>query len=168
MNQGTIIFLAILFLSIAVPVFIFNIKKKKQEKLLRDRMNEIAQKSNCTISTYEQWKDLQIGLDEKSGTLFFIRNTKDHETMSEVDLSQVQNARVLKAERIVTNGSDKYTAVDKVDLTLMPRNSRSEQALAFFNSSYDSPTIQGELQLAEKWSEIVNAWISKNNKSLKR
>ncbi len=164
MNQGTIIFLAILFFAIAIPVFIFNRKKKLQEKLLRDRMDEIAQKSNCTISNYQQWKDLQIGIDQKAGRLFFLRNTKDHESVSEVDLSQVQNARVLKAERIVNTGSDKYTAIDKIDLTFTLRNSRSELALTFFNTSFDSPTVQGELQLAENWNEIANSWISENNK----
>jgi len=168
MNQGTIIFLAIVFLAIAIPIFIFNRKKKQQEKLLRNRMDEIAQKSNCIISIYQQWMDLQIGLDQKAGKLFFIRNTKGHETLNEVDLSQVQNARVLKAERMVNSGSNKYTAIDKIDLTFTMRSSRSEQALTFFNSIYSSPTIQGELQLAEEWSEISNSWISENNKSVKR
>jgi hypothetical protein len=166
--MGTIIFLAILALAIAIPAIIFNVRKKQQEKLLRNRMNEIAQKNNCIISDYQQWKDLQIGLDQKTGRLFFIRNTKDHESINEVDLTQTQNAKVLKAERIVNNGSDKYTAIDRIDLTFTLRNSRSEIVLTFYNTGFDSPTVQGELQLAEKWSEIVNSWISQYNKSDKR
>lgn len=166
--MGTYIFLAILALAIAIPTIIFNLRKKQQEKLLRNRMNEIAQKSNSIVSEYQRWKDLQIGLDQKTGKLFFIRNTKNHESINEVDLTQTQHARVLKAERIVNTGSDKYTAIDRIDLTFTPRNSRSEIVLTFYNNSFDSPTVQGELQLAEKWSEFVNSWISQYNKSDKR
>ena len=127
-------------------------------------MDEIARKSNCIISNYQQWKELQIGIDQKAGRLFFIRNTKDHESQIEVDLSQVQNPRILKAERMVNTGSDKFTAIDKIDMTFALRNSKSDISLNIYNSGYDSPTVQGELQFAEKWNEIANTWISQNKK----
>jgi hypothetical protein len=164
MNPGTIIFLAILFLAIAIPVFISNRKKNKREKLLLNRMNEFAKRSNCILSDYQHWKDLQIGIDQKNGKLFFIRSTKDHESEKEIDLSKVQNIRVLKGERLVNMGNDKYTAIDKIDVTFTDRNSQTETIMDFYNCGYDSPTVQGELQLAEKWKEIAYSWISANNK----
>jgi len=164
MGTGTIIIVTILFLAIAIPVFNTNRKNKKKEKLLLDRMNEFAEKSNCKISNYQHWKDLQIGIDQDAGKLFFIRNTQAHESASEVDLSQVQHARVLKGERIINTAGDKYVTVDKIDLNFTFRTTRPEMVLNFYDCNYDSPVVQGELQVAEKWKEISNSWISEKNK----
>jgi hypothetical protein len=165
MEQGTVIFLAVLVIAIAIPIIISNIKRKQTEKILRHRMDEFAQKNQSSVTTYERWKDLQLGLDKQNGKLFFIRNTPEHEISTEIDLSQVQNVKVFKGERIITTGGEKYTAVDKINLSFTLRNNGSDIVLNFYNSGFDTPMTQGELQLAEKWQEIASAWISANRKT---
>jgi hypothetical protein len=164
MNQGTIIFLVVLALALAIPIFITSLKRKKKENFFLQRMNEFAQKNNCTLSDYQLWKDLQIGIDQQCGKFLFIRNTKDNEFSTSVDLSQVHQARVMKGERVVNTGGDKYIAVDRINLHFNFGNNKPETALNFYNSGIDSPTTQGELQIAEKWKDIVNSWISAHNK----
>lgn len=154
MNTATIITLAIL---IAISIFIFvlmNMIKTKKEKIKLKLLADEAIKQNCQITKSEFCSGLLIGIDEPSNFLFFInqnRNKSHH-----INLREVKIMRLINVTRTVTNGGSSYKVIDKLGLSFASKvGDKGDEFLEFYNSEYDSLNLTGELQLLEKWAEII-------------
>ena len=157
MSTGTIIFVAVILLAIAIPTIIANKKKKQKVKQFLQILNDMAGKSNCKITEHQLWNNTMIGVDYKAGKLFFFRKTDENEITKEADLSEIQKCRVANSNRSVSTKDGNYIVTERIDLAFTPREgNKPEVTFDLYNSKFDSMTLQGELQLAEKWAGIAN------------
>jgi hypothetical protein len=161
MDTGTLTFVAILLLAIIIPVTIINRKNKKKERQFLQSLSDFAAKSNCRISEHQLWNDILIGEDRDARQMFFIRKTEDIEFSRQVKLSEMQKCRVVNTSRSVSSKEGNYFVAERIELTFTPRaGNEPDTVFEIYNSKFDSLTLQGELQLAEKWAAIANSMIT--------
>lgn len=161
METGTLIFIAILLLLIIIPIAIINRNHKKKEKQFLQSIADLAAKNNCRISEHQLWNNTLIGADREARQLFFIRKTKETELARQVKLSEIQKCRVVNSSRSVSTKDANYIVTERIDLVFTPRaGNEPEMGFEIYNSKFDSLTLQGELQLAEKWAAIANSMIA--------
>jgi len=56
--------------------------------------------------------------------------------------------------------------VDKLELSFYPvEKGKPEISIEFYNDEYDSLTLSGELQLAEKWEKLLNEQLKTPKKT---
>jgi len=160
MDTGSIIFLVVLVVLCAIPILIINSKKKKSEKLFLQALFNLAANSNCNISEHECWHNAEIGIDREASKLFFIRKTGTDEVASEINLSEMQKCRFVNTNRSVVNGGGNQTVIERLELVFTSQDkNKANTILDLYNSHYDSLTLRGEIQLAEKWEEIANSMM---------
>ena len=69
----------------------------------------------------------------------------------------IQKCKVINSSRIVANGDSTHNVIDKLELALTSPEARTADTnLEFYNTNRDNLFLNGELQLTEKWAEIVN------------
>ena len=160
MSTGTIIFVAILLLSIIIPVMLINRKKKKNEQQFLQSLKDFAGKCNCKITEHQLWNNIIIGTDGEALRMFFIRKIEDSVVERQVNLAEIQKCRVINTGRSVSSKDSNYQVTERIELAFAPRGSNNpETFFDIYNSKYDNLTLQGELQLAEKWAAIANSLI---------
>jgi len=162
MNSDIILGLLIAAISIVVFLLLIRFKNKKTVNKKVAPLLLFANENNTEILKYDICDKTLIGIDNKeSNNLFFIRNISGNNTRSIIPLSDVYECKVYKAER-------KYMSsiiIDRLGLSLFCKN-KSVIKLEFYNSEHDRLTINGELQLANKWEEIINNGLNKNKTEL--
>ena len=162
MDSESAIFILMMVLACIIPIAIINKKKKNKERQFLQTLFDLAEKNNCKITDHDRWGNTAIGIDQKAGKLFFIRKTSDGDSSKEVDLYEVKKCRFVNTSRIVNLKESNQKVIEKLELVFtLSDPKKSEIILEFYNSIYDSLSLRGEIQLGEKWSEIVNAKISK-------
>jgi ABC-type glycerol-3-phosphate transport system permease component len=156
MKSGMIIMIIMIVLIFVLPSIWMYISSLKKEKLLKNKLFNLAATSSCAISEFDFWKDSAIGLDKDRHRIFYIRDIKSEEYKKEVDLSEIQKCRVLNASRSMNVKNGNYTAIDRLELIFTNRDkNKPEIGLEFYNTTHDSLSLAGEVQLVEKWSGIV-------------
>ncbi len=145
---------ALVLLSSAL-FFIF--RNRNREKRTLSVLHAYARENHSTLTTFDHWPRSLIGIDEKDTVkLFFIRKERDREIREVIDLSEVKSCILVKAERTVRQDKEKVSLIEKIELVLTySAGDKPVVALEFYNNDYDSLTLLGELQLAQKWLEIV-------------
>jgi len=160
MNFEDLIFLMVMLVLILIPIVIINRKKKKREKQFLQSLFGLAEKSDCKITSYDRWSDTAIGIDKPSKKIFFFRKSSKNELGTEVDLLQVRKCRFVNTHRIVSLNESQHKVIEKLELVFAFTDVRiPEQTLEFYNAQYDSLSLRGEIQLGEKWEDIVNSTI---------
>ncbi|MBN1119215.1 MAG: hypothetical protein JXA77_18540 [Bacteroidales bacterium] len=148
-------FVAIAFL---IAIWIKNKKKRKVEPLIK-----FANENNSEISDYDTWDKTLIGIDNnETNSLFFIRKLPEKEIREVINLSEISGCRISKTERKVKYEGESVNVTDRIELFFSFYNRKPELSLEFYNSEYDQFTLSGELQLAQKWLDILNTRISAN------
>lgn len=161
MDLESSIFILVMVLACVIPIMIINKKKGKKEKQFLQTLFHLAEKSNCKIEDYDRWSDTAIGIDKEAHKIFFVRKTSENELSKEVDLSEMQKCRFVNTHRIVSMKDSNHKVIEKLELVFTLRDSRkSEINLEFYNASYDSLSLRGEIQLAEKWEKVANLEIA--------
>lgn len=160
MDIITILIGIMVVLICVLPLVVMHKNKKKREAAFKEEISRLAAKSNSKVDEHDRWNKTIIGIDSLNRKLFFIRKIEDRDIQYAIDLSGIQTARIINSHRSVINGN--YSVIQKLQLGLVPRDKdKSETLLEFYNADYYSLTIMEELQLVEKWSNIVNANIEK-------
>lgn len=157
MNLISIISLAIIIVACIVLILLSKSSKRKKENKKLQLLSAITGKHNSSVTQNEFFGDLLIGLDEKSNFLFFINNSQSNKTEQAINLSETQKCRVINTSRAVNN----TTVIDKLELCFTPLDKNTPQVSLEFYNSDNSPTLVGELQLIEKWAEIVKSQLNK-------
>ena len=156
-----IIFGLSILIIIALAVVILNSNKKNKKKQFIKLLYDFAEKSNCKISEHDLWNNTLIGIDNDRYKLFFIRMSGENAVKNEIDLQGIQKSRVINSNRVVTLKEGTHTVTDKIELALTsPDVKTGDTILEFYNTNRDNLFLNGELQLTEKWAEIVNANIA--------
>lgn len=161
MDLHTIIIGVIFLLICLIPVLITSRNKKKKEAQFVQLLFALAERNNCKISNYEQWNDSVLGIDEVTNFVFIINKIKEVETIQQIHLAEIQKCRVMESSRTVGEKGATMKAVDKIELAFINRDrNKVDTIVTFYNSDYDRLTLNGEIQMAEKWCKIANDSIT--------
>ena len=162
MESGSIIFGLVVVIGIVLPIVIQNGKRKKKEKQYFNILTGIAEKNSCTISEHELWIKGAIGIDKAAQQLFFMKKTANDEILQVVNLAEMQKCRVVNTHRIVNIKESDQKVIEKLELAFSNREPRKPDVfLEFYNTSRDNLTLNGEVQLTEKWADIANKSIAR-------
>lgn len=160
MNFNLILGWSIGALIIVSLIVITRLKNKSRDQKKLNPLLEYAAENNSVITEYDAWGKTLIGLDNnKIKRLFFIRNIPDREIRETIILSEISECRMYKTNRKVKYKSGFTEVTDRIDVILYFYNHRQEVCLEFYNTDYDNLTLTGELQIAQKWTEIINKII---------
>lgn len=161
MDFKTIIIWVIILGVTIVPFILIAVRKNLKEKKILMELKNFAEQNNSELSVHEQKENILIGLDKSSKKLFFIKRNKENGPEKAIDLSEFKSCKVINTTRTVGEGATRQSVIDKIDIVLYycDKNKSFEQ-LEFYNNKYDRLVLSGEVQLAEKWSEIINSAIN--------
>jgi hypothetical protein len=161
MKLSTILILAAIIAISVILYLVVSMRSKNKEKKKLQVLNDYASKHNCTITKNEIYGNISIGIDEKSNFLFFIKSNDETRELKHVNLSEIRNCKVVHTGRTVQFNNSSTKVIDRLDLCFNPVNKNKEQIqLGFYNVELDGSILNGELQLVEKWSDILNNKLS--------
>lgn len=162
MDSGSIIFGLVVIIGIVVPIVIQNNKSKKKEKQFLNILSGLAEKNNCNLSEHELWVKGAIGIDKAAQQLFFMKKTANGEVQQVINLAEMQKCRVVNTHRIVNNKESDQKVIEKLELAFSNREPKKPDTfLEFYNTNLDNLTLNGEVQLTEKWVGIANKSIAR-------
>lgn len=156
MNLGTAITGAI-FIAVFMLPFIFMLHgRKKKEKQLIKSIFAIANDHHCKISQQEISEEFAIGLDELANHLFFFKKTPDKEIAQHVNLAEIKSCKVIKTGNVTGEKGENYKSIEKLDLQFSFLDKKNPDISFTFYNSEENFGLNGEIQLIEKWANIVN------------
>lgn len=162
MDFGTIIIGVATLLLFFVPFIVVDWNKKRNENRFITKLLSLATNSACSISSYERWNESAIGIDINTHMLFFISKANNQEVSITVNLNDASHCYVRNSGRTVKTKGNSIKITDSISLAIVPKEKgKQDVLLPIYNVDYDSPTLNGELQLAEKWEAIANESIKK-------
>ena len=145
-----------------LPIVYLTRRGKKREKRFLQELSNMAFQNNCTISEQEYFGHTAIGVDKKSHMLFFTRKTPGNDILNEVNLSEIQRCQIINTRHSVSPKKDSHSITERIILALTYRDkNKSEINLEIYNVDFDNLIMSGEMQIAEKWSRIINENIPK-------
>jgi hypothetical protein len=157
MDLGTIVITLVFIAIVTVPFVLTGYSKKRKKKNLFHRLTEMAENEGCAITQHEFCGDFLIGLDEVADRLFFFKKSENHEIVQSVNLMEYKSCRLVNSNRTVGDKKTSYSVIDKLELCFYPNDkSKPDILVELYNDEYDSLTLTGELQLAEKWEKLLN------------
>lgn len=160
-DTGTILTAVFFLLLCTVPFILLNISHRKRVKQNLQRLNREAAKYTLNVSTFNTWGNTSIGMDEAANVVFFTKKTADGDTALKVALAEAENCRVANIKRTESDGDHHYSLTEKLELVFETRyKKKTETALSFFDIQHDGGMLTGELQMAEKWCNIINNKIA--------
>lgn len=156
MNLGTAITGAILIAIFMLPFILMLNGRKKKEKQLVKSILAIANNHHCKISQQDISEEFAIGLDESTNHLFFIKKTTDKEIAQHVNLTEIKSCKVIKTGNTTGNKDDQYRSIDRLDLQFSFFDKKNPEIFFTFYNSEENFGLNGEIQMIEKWANIVN------------
>lgn len=164
MDSNTIVSWSITILAIAALIIYFKMRTKKLEKKTFSVLQKFANENACEISSYDHWGKCFIGISHKDANrLLFIRSSNNNDFRTIINLSDVKNCRMNKFVRSVQVDGDRTSVIDKIEIVFTFTNGKKPDVqLEIYNSDYDQLTLWRELEISQKWTELVNSIISKN------
>jgi hypothetical protein len=156
MNSNEMLGWSITILAITGLIVLIRLRKKRKEQKILAPLHAYAAENNTEIGSYDWWDKTLIGIDKNEpGTLFFIRNIPGRNIREQIQLSEVSNCRLYKTERRVKFNKEIVNVMDQIEVVFSFFNKR-DVSLEFYNADYDLLTLSGELQMAQKWSGMIN------------
>lgn len=159
MDLGTTIIGATILALCFLPFVFMSTSRKKKEKQLLQAISDMAKKQQCNIDQHEFCRDLVIGLDEKTNTVFFHQKANNTETAFAIPLAEIQNCKAVITKENSNSKNIAEEAIHKLELLLTPKNKKKELIRLEFYNSEESAQPSGELQLLHKWAKIINGRI---------
>jgi len=165
MDSGTTIMGIVILFICVTPIILSTVHNSRKKKKILQGLFDFAEKNNCKISQNGMSNSLTIGIDDTANMVFFRNETKDNEILQQINLSEVQQCRVVNSTRTVKNKNSNYSVVEKLELAFTNQDkNKKEIVLEFYNQFNDGLTVDGEVQFVEKWCNIINNKISSISK----
>jgi hypothetical protein len=154
MDLGTIIISVLALATFIVPIYLIQSRQKKKNSKVLDEFLAFCQSRQLHLTEQDSWNgNLAIGIDKAKKKLVYFNR---HSTIAEhlvVDLAGVSKCEVVNVSREV-NGN---LLIDGIELHLaFVDGKKPQQKLEFYNKEHFT-MLSGELQLARKWADHVNA-----------
>lgn len=155
--MSTLIVSAILMAVIIIPFLLMRRGIKNQERELYAELTDLAEKNSTEIGQYEVLKDIALATDKSQEKLFFIHKNEHLATTQTIDLNVYTTCQLEKGVKVIRSEGGDRTIIEKISLLFKSVERKSAPiTLELFSTDYDSLTLAGELQLAEKWVELIN------------
>lgn len=156
MDSGTAIIGAASIVACVLPfIWLHRVKKKAAKKLLTS-LTDFASEHNGTISRHEIFRDMAIGLDEKTNSVFFYKKSDAEEVAQHVELAATKTCEVVKTSRTFNDKEGVRTVIEKLELSFTPAASNQPAIALEFYDIHKNMQLNGELQLIERWAKWVD------------
>ena len=144
---------------LASPFVIDHRRRKKISMEMLRALKEEASKQGCELHKHEVHKEIGLGLDTHKKVLFVLNNNPHATAVRSVQLSLMAVCEAV----LVRHGASAArpdAPIERVELHLKPKD-RSTPDMRFVLYREATASLQGEVELAEKWSGLVNGSIRK-------
>lgn len=156
MSYTSIIASVVVLLACIVPIIMINQRGKRKRQLMTNRLSQFAQERNSNLDEAEVWNESVIGVDKSKHKLFFIKNVAGEELHSHIDLNEVKKCQLVNVKKTLP-GNDGGFMIEKLELQFdFHDKSKPGTSWEFYNMNKDQLTVNGELQVIEKWHKLVN------------
>ena len=159
MDLGTVITSCILLAVCTLPFVLMNRKKQKRIKELVSNFSDIIKSKGLEVGQYDVCGDIVIGMDSNSAHVFYYKKHKETASNMEIEMNSIANCNVSKIYSDGSNVAHDNTSIDKITLLFALKSSASkEKSIVLFDDD-DNLQLDGELQLAEKWSKLIQTSV---------
>lgn len=167
MDTEIILIAAILVAICAFPFAYIIIKGNKATTDMVKKLQEIAGKDGYRITDSDYTGKIAIGVDDNAGILFFYKKEGGFGTHERIDLKKIKNCRLQKEWAATGNGAIEQTNLERLLLQLTLKNSSPKGVSLVFHDSNKDWQMNGELRIAEKWSNLINNRVSEKTSDLR-
>ena len=157
-NLGNTI-IGILSVLICISPFLgmYLVKVRKQNRILRS-LQESMLHLNVTIGEHEFCGDFLLGMDKNKKYVLFYKNVLNSDAIIKiVDLSTIFSCKVLKETKTIKTTRESMEYIESIELSFISRD-KKETRLALFSEEINTQ-LNGELQCAEKWEQLITELI---------
>jgi hypothetical protein len=160
MDSKMIIIDALLVLLCIAPFVLYGMNKRKKKQQLLSKIITMATNEQHRITLHDKWDNTAIGIDQQSATLFFYHKKGEQETTEIIKLSDIQSCRIVETSRNVGGKGNSIKVVERLELELKSNlKDKTIYLLEFYNNE-ESSILGDELQLIEKWRDLVKQQIN--------
>lgn len=156
--------LSLILLGAIVAAFILMVITLRDTKKKDSALTELqlyAAEDGGKITVSDKWNDSAIGINEHLKMVYFINKKNGHEVKKSINLLPVRNCRLVQITRPAGEGKNLQTLTDRVELAFSYLDrAKHETFIEFYNIQHDKAFIVSELDLANKWVDIINNNIS--------
>jgi hypothetical protein len=126
---------------------------------LIDKLSKLAEKHSSVIKESDYCNDFALGIDTAEKTIFYVKAGIEGEKSQVIKLSDYKTTRIVNLSKTLSDNGAKTSVTAKLALAFVPINKdKPEIQLEFYNSE-DKNQITSELELLNKWNELVNLKI---------
>lgn len=155
----TIVGIIIIAVCIVSLVLMSRSNKSKQNNLKKSLVN-IALHNHCELTHSEACGNVAIGMDAVKRKLFFVRKKREESFSRMLDLDGLEKVYVVNHSRTAGEKGE-LKVIDKLELILTFREkNKPDDKLEFYNVEDDNLRLMGELQMIEKWHDILNRFVN--------
>lgn len=167
MEKSILFDLAITIVVIAAITGFIYFRIKIKEKKSFSYIENFVTEHGSLIKTYDHLDKTYIALDDsKQKRLFFIRYTPAGEHRFVIPVSELAACRLEKTARMVQVHQQNNNVIDRIEMVLSWKDKqKTDTSLEFYNTEYNSMTMTGELQVAEKWLNLIREGIHYERRS---
>lgn len=159
MDLGTALTGIVCIAICAIPYILVRTSRKKTAQQLLAPILELATTESCTLSHHEFCGNYAIGIDETKNFLFFHWKTKTESDVQCIDLARVQACVMSKTYRTI----EKDRILDTLSLRFALNGESNPPVDLHFYQADISYQLSGELQSLEKWDQLINRRLDRNN-----
>lgn len=153
MDANTNIIALLLLLLFTFPFLLMTFKAQKKKKENLATLFHLATLHQCKIKEHEVKDDFIIALDSNYSHAFFYKKGIDIDTEEVVRLEDIEDCKVVKKY------NENQKKIERLELSFYPKNkTKGVISFDFFDININKQ-LTGELQLAEKWSRLINDQI---------
>ncbi len=157
MDSGIII-IGIITLLVCILPFIFMARSRKiKTTQMLNALNNLAKEKDCKITTHEFCGDLLVGIDEHNPYFFLHKKTLNSTVNQVVNLSEIKSCEIV-------NTKYNRDIVQKLELKFTSENNKQAEIFVEFYNHAENFQLSGEIQLIEKWLELILKTIHKTKK----
>jgi hypothetical protein len=117
-----------------------------------------AMQNRVPLTQHEILGKQAIALSDEGNSILFLKRRNNDDRIQQVDLTLVERCYIKQPQRGSVNGN--YSSAERIELRFAFRDKNKQEAVfELYNMEHDSLSLNGELQMAEKWNAIANGRI---------
>ena len=127
---------------------------------MMNAIKNLAKELGLTIGEYEYGSDFIISMDRDNKYVFFCKLSKELTEVKHAKLSEIIHCKVYRSTKSIKSESQNISVTDRVALLMMPSSKGISEISFELYHDVKNMQLNGEIQLANKWSELINDYIS--------
>lgn len=153
--ETTIIGMMFLLLCVIIFIFLSRHNSKKGKELLQT-LKTSAGNPSLPIGRYDLWRHSVIGIDHTAGIIYSLRTINQQAVAVKVELAAIKSCQVINGTKTADASNGQFKETEKLDLVFTHKDkNKADLVIPFYNVAHDF-SLNGELQLIEKWCRIAN------------